>query len=297
MGFRKANALKRRLLHIMPGADIDVIGSNLNWQRSARTHAADVGKIAECSLIVDATGDAPTALLLGAIAADNNRSLVSVQVFEGGIGALVARSVPGRDPRLRRRSRAYQAYCDEQNSPPPASGARRYEAFDDAGEPIVADDAAVSIAAAHGARVVLDVLDEAVDDDPAAWLLIGCRRAWLFTSGHGDVIRLDVGKPDAPVGNPDALEPAENPEAREFALELARSYSRCDFDFRLTRLRHSMLRSRNAGTREIGGQLFGEQLAPSDFRVTELTIQQRRGHICAIHRGLAAGGARRIEIL
>ena len=32
-----------------------------------------------------------------------------------------------------------------------------------------------------------------------------------------------------------------------------------------------------AGTREIGGQLFGEQLAPSDFRVTELTIQQRRG--------------------
>ena len=102
--------------------------------------------------------------------------------------------------------------------------AQRYEAFDDAGEPIVADDAAVSIAAAHGARVILDVLDEAVDDDAAAWLLIGCRRAWLFTSGHGHVIRLDVGKPDAPVGNPDALEPAENSEAREFALELARSY-------------------------------------------------------------------------
>jgi proteasome lid subunit RPN8/RPN11 len=32
-----------------------------------------------------------------------------------------------------------------------------------------------------------------------------------------------------------------------------------------------------AGTREIGGQLFGEQLAPSDFRVTELTIQARPG--------------------
>lgn len=31
------------------------------------------------------------------------------------------------------------------------------------------------------------------------------------------------------------------------------------------------------GTREIGGQLFGEQLAPSDFRITELTIQARRG--------------------
>lgn len=32
-----------------------------------------------------------------------------------------------------------------------------------------------------------------------------------------------------------------------------------------------------AGTSEIGGQLFGEQLAPSNFRITELTIQSRPG--------------------
>lgn len=32
-----------------------------------------------------------------------------------------------------------------------------------------------------------------------------------------------------------------------------------------------------AGEREIGGQLFGEQLAPSDFRVTVLTVQARPG--------------------
>lgn len=32
-----------------------------------------------------------------------------------------------------------------------------------------------------------------------------------------------------------------------------------------------------AGTNEIGGQIFGEQIAPSDFRVTELTFQQRHG--------------------
>jgi len=34
-----------------------------------------------------------------------------------------------------------------------------------------------------------------------------------------------------------------------------------------------------AGSREIGGQLFGEQLAPSDFRVTYLSIQARPGTI------------------
>ncbi|UCI05245.1 Mov34/MPN/PAD-1 family protein [Mesorhizobium sp. B1-1-8] len=34
---------------------------------------------------------------------------------------------------------------------------------------------------------------------------------------------------------------------------------------------------RRAGIKEIGGQLFGEQLAPSEFRVTELTVQSRPG--------------------
>lgn len=32
-----------------------------------------------------------------------------------------------------------------------------------------------------------------------------------------------------------------------------------------------------AGRREIGGQLFGEQLAPSHFKIIELTIQARPG--------------------
>lgn len=39
-------------------------------------------------------------------------------------------------------------------------------------------------------------------------------------------------------------------------------------------LRRKLIR---AGTNEIGGQLFGEQLAPSHFRVTELTFQKRPG--------------------
>lgn len=34
---------------------------------------------------------------------------------------------------------------------------------------------------------------------------------------------------------------------------------------------------RRAGTREIGGQIFGEQLAPSDFLASEITFQSRPG--------------------
>jgi hypothetical protein len=36
---------------------------------------------------------------------------------------------------------------------------------------------------------------------------------------------------------------------------------------------------RRAGTNEIGGQMFGEQLAPSQFRVLDLTIQARHGSV------------------
>lgn len=39
-------------------------------------------------------------------------------------------------------------------------------------------------------------------------------------------------------------------------------------------LRSKLIR---AGTNEIGGQLFGEQLAPSHFRATEVTFQKRPG--------------------
>jgi proteasome lid subunit RPN8/RPN11 len=42
----------------------------------------------------------------------------------------------------------------------------------------------------------------------------------------------------------------------------------------IARLRDAL---RRAGTREIGGQIFGEQLAPSNFVATELTLQRRPG--------------------
>jgi len=36
---------------------------------------------------------------------------------------------------------------------------------------------------------------------------------------------------------------------------------------------------RKAGSREIGGQIFGQRLGPLDFRAIELTVQARRGTV------------------
>jgi len=213
VGFRKVEGLKRRLLSIVPGANVSVIAENLNWQRSARTHARQVGEIAECDVIVDATGDPATSLFLAAIARSNGRAFVSVEVFEGGIGGLVASNLPDRDPHFAQARAAFHAWCEEQGSKPPESGTRRYEALVDERGPIVADDAAVTTTAAHAARVVLDILDGRPAPPDSGWLLLGYSRAWVF-EGHGHTIRLHTGE-----RGPDP-EPAEDESAKEFALGL-----------------------------------------------------------------------------
>ncbi|HEX8914922.1 MAG TPA: ThiF family adenylyltransferase [Humisphaera sp.] len=194
IGFKKVLALRRRLQNIAPGCDVTVVDANLDWQRSPKTHSDQIDRVAACHVVVDATGDTPTSLLLGAVASENGRSFVSAEVYEGGIGAAIGRSVPGRDPPFALGRSAYLSYCEQRNVTPPAAGPRDYEAISSEGAPVVADDAAVSAAAAHAARVALDALDDRVGEGDPAWLLLGFRKAWLF-NGHGHNILLDVGGP------------------------------------------------------------------------------------------------------
>ena len=128
VGSRKSHAVKHRLLQIAPGASIQVIAENLDWQRSAKRHAQQIEAIAACHLIVDATGDAPTTLMLGALAWENSRPMISAEVFEGGLGVLLARSIPGRDPPYAFGRSAYLAYCEQMKGPrrrPPDAGSTK----------------------------------------------------------------------------------------------------------------------------------------------------------------------------
>lgn len=217
VGFRKVHGLRRHLLNISPGADITVIDQNLNWQRSARVHATHVAAIAECDLIIDASGDAATSLFLGAIAAANNLPFVSAEVYEGGIGALIASCLPERDPPYAKARAAYFAWCEQKNTAPPRPAARPYDGLADDGSVLVADDAAASMSASHAARVVLDILDGTPAGLEAAWMLIGFRKSWIF-KGHGDTFLMSVGSPDGPT------HAAEDADTRDFVLALAKEY-------------------------------------------------------------------------
>lgn len=216
VGARKATAVKRRLTNIVGGATVDVITANLNWQRSAKVHADDIETIAGCDLIIDATGDGPTAYQLGAIASNFRKPFLSATVFEGGLGCLVARSIPGVDPAYSLGRAAYHAYCEQEDVAPPLSGTRDYESLSETGEPMVADDAAATLAAGHTARIALDVLDGVVEQAGPAWRLFGFKADWLFRNGHGHNISLDVGAP------PPEAPAATNPELVEWLVALAK---------------------------------------------------------------------------
>jgi hypothetical protein len=214
VGLRKVYGVRQRLLQIAPPTHVTTIEQNLNWQRSSRMHAGQITELALCDVIVDATGDVATALLLGAVAAANRKPFVSVEVYEGGIGALVASCLPERDPPFVEARAAFLAWCDQQEVPPPPSGRRRYEALAQDGTPVAADDAAVSAAAAHAARIVLDILDRQPAPIEAAWILFGFRKGWVF-DGHGHTIRMSVGEPA------DAVLETDDPEGKEFLRTLA----------------------------------------------------------------------------
>ena len=217
VGVRKVHALKRRLLRIVPGADIEVVAENLNWQRSAKNHALQIAAIARSDVIVDATGDPASSLLLGAIADENGRAFVSVEVFEGGIGALVATTLPERDPPFAVGRAGFLAWCEAEGATPPESAPRTYEAIADDGTIMVADDGAVTTTAGHASRVVLDILDGRPAPISAAWLLLGYREGWVF-DGHGHTIRLEVGPRAAP--EPETDDPETHSFIRQLLLEI-----------------------------------------------------------------------------
>ena len=72
--------------------------------------------------MTEITGASPypaTALFLAAVAEASGRAFVSVEVFEGGIGALIATCVPPRDPPFVEGRATFLARCDVQGIKPP----------------------------------------------------------------------------------------------------------------------------------------------------------------------------------
>jgi hypothetical protein len=115
------------------------------------------------------------------------------RVFGGGAGGLVARVRPNIDPPPLEARRQIEAWYAEQGVEWPDDGSTEdYESHGE-GAPLIADDADVSVIAAHLTRMIIDLVARPdASAFPYSAYVVGMSDAWLFTAPF-DTRPIDLG--------------------------------------------------------------------------------------------------------
>jgi molybdopterin/thiamine biosynthesis adenylyltransferase len=146
-----------------------------------------------CDLLIDCTAEITAFEILSAVSSFAKRTVVWGEVFAGGIGGLIARSRPSREPNSSSIRRTIEAWCAERGTAISRAPAP-YEGGEDT--PAVANDAEVSIIASHVAALSIDTL---LGREPSAYpnaaYLIGLRAGWIFTQAF-ETYPVEVGPPE-----------------------------------------------------------------------------------------------------
>lgn len=138
-------------------------------------------EVGKCDLIIDATADPQVFNLCAAVARNERKPLVWGEVFAGGIGGLIARTRPDTDPVPHAARRQILNWCTDRGIDPPQSGGVPYDgAAGDTGQPLIADDADVSVIAGQLARLALDTLTQSESAFPQSAYAIGLKKGWIF---------------------------------------------------------------------------------------------------------------------
>ncbi|MCB5175927.1 ThiF family adenylyltransferase [Microvirga lenta] len=200
IGLHKAEGLTSRLEDIASDLDITKRRVALGQQESAGSTEWVMEDLAKADLLIDATADPRAFNLVAAIARRQCKPMVWCQVYSGGIGGLVARARPNLDPPPIQARAQIQAWCDSQSMPWTGSAEADYGAHSGSGAPLIADDADVSVIAAHAGRMALDILTRDHTIFPSSAYLIGLAAEWIFQAPF-DTWPIDL-RPDGAWGNP-----------------------------------------------------------------------------------------------
>lgn len=176
----KADGVAEHLKRINARVSTETSLLYLTGQESNKVVNTAFDKLAACDAILDATGDGRSLNVLSSIAVRAKIPFVWVQVFAGGVGGFVARSRPGVDASPRVVRATYDEYCRVHPAPEWMHVAEDYTGRDNAGEPLVADDAEVSIIAHHAARYVQDCFNPPPGLFPYQLYLVGMASEWVF---------------------------------------------------------------------------------------------------------------------
>jgi sulfur-carrier protein adenylyltransferase/sulfurtransferase len=200
VGYHKAAAVARQIRLVNPSAEVDVREHRLGGQTATGSIETVLERIGGCDLIIDATADPNVFNYLSAAATLNKKPMLWAQVFGGGIGGLIARHRPGLEPPPATVRAQIEHWCYQRGTPIEHT-AIDYETRA-AGSPLIADDADVSVIAAHAARLAIDTL---VPRSPSVFpypvYLIGMREGWIFSQPF-QIWPIEVGPPPPETENP-----------------------------------------------------------------------------------------------
>lgn len=180
VGEHKVDAISYELELINPGVDIKKSKINITEQESSSVLNNILNRLGKCDIIIDASGSQKVFNVLASVSKRYSKPLVWGEVYEGGIGGLIARSRPGIDPEPLVMK---WAYLNTVSSAPKfkSRSINNYESEDDSGNIISASDAQVGIIAYKIADFVIDTLvKQEKSDYPFSMYLLGLKKSWIF---------------------------------------------------------------------------------------------------------------------
>ncbi len=197
VGAHKVNAVVAQMECIATGIDAKVARLQITGQESTARVAAVLSVLGHQDLVIDTTASDEAFCVLAEVCSQSSTPMVWAEVFAGGVGGLLARFKPGRDPdpvMARAHVNAWMVeHPDEDAEDVGDYAARNGERI------VVASDADVSVVAAHATRIALDLLSEnEPPEHPHAVYLVGMKRGWVFQEPF-HTLPIDVGGPTKPV--------------------------------------------------------------------------------------------------
>lgn len=181
VGYDKVDGVRGAIRMVRADAEIQTRTFRFAGQESSASNTTMLEQIAACDLVIDATANSKVFSSAAAICTRRNISLIWGEVFAGGIGALMARSIPGIDAEpliVRAAINEYLATLPEA----PHKHAEGYDVEAD-NQVLIAGDAEVSHLAASLTQFAIDaIIPNETRRFPVAAYLLGYQRAWIFES-------------------------------------------------------------------------------------------------------------------
>jgi molybdopterin/thiamine biosynthesis adenylyltransferase len=181
VGEHKVDAVADVVSYISSFAQVEVSTINLGGQESSAALDSDLRQLSQCDILIDATANPRVFNLLAFIAKTCSKSLIWTEIFAGGIGGMIARSRPGKDPFPHVMKKVYSQYLTSEAPPFEGASSEQYALENSDGTILGASDAEVSILAGYLTRLVLDTL---LERDPSLFpysmYLVGLEQAWVF---------------------------------------------------------------------------------------------------------------------